>query len=886
MAKIKIDVYSHGFCVQAKTPAQAELVAKFSFRYVRWGFKWDFRSKRNVRVQMGVYAAATRDRSEVRYHRNCLAEFLEHLRNNGIREEGMDLTYHDPSKINWPQLDVNLADGWSLRPVQEKVKDFCFKQLSDKRTTLIGLPPGMGKGLPLDTPVRIRNGWKNIGELDVGDEVMSQDGTMTKITDVFDNKDMECYKITFADGRDVICDIEHRWDIYSSKLFGDKNLNTTKTISTSELLDLYKKVVEGSNYQSRMYQNTGYLDLKIPLINSFSSDDADISLPIDPYLLGVLLGDGFITVHGAATISKPDEFIYRDISEIAAKSGWYVVKSAYDKRCLTYYIKSNPDSPNYKEHLSDILIRHGLNGKRSWEKFIPEEYLNGSFEQRLSLLQGLLDTDGYIEEGRNFVDYSTTSKILAEQVQYLARSIGAIATLKSRQTKYSYKGSVLLGRVSYRVSIRSNNPKGLVRTPTKKNIISDKGQYVNNGLKLRISKIERVENQSTRCIKVDHPSELFVIKDHIVTHNTITMLGIAAEMKMRFVVILRPQYIERWIGAFKETWNLKDEEILTISGSGNLKGLFDLGLSNQLGNIKAIIISNKTFQNYLKDYEVYGKEFHVMGWNVEPQRYAEVLGARFVYVDEGHQDSHLNFKIALYTHCENMVTATGTLTPDDPFLKKMTFIQFPIETRFMISAEDNHIAANAIFYKFNNPNAIKHNTPQGYNHGEFEKSLMKSKLVLSNYFKLISDLINEGYVSTRKEGYKCLIFVYSIAMATELTKYLNITYPDLVVNRYCEDDDYENLMNADVCVSTVLSAGTAVDIPGLSCAILTQSLSSTQSNLQAIGRLRPMKDGHTPQFYWLVCEDFEKHIEYHEKKRKMFKDIVKSYQYFNTGRKL
>lgn len=512
MAKIKIDVYSHGFCVQAKTPAQAELVAKFSFRYVRWGFKWDFRSKRNVRVQMGVYAAATRDRSEVRYHRNCLPEFLEHLRNNGIREEGMDLTYHDPSKINWPQVDVNLADGWSLRPVQEKVKDFCFKRLNDKRTTLIGLPPGMGK--------------------------------------------------------------------------------------------------------------------------------------------------------------------------------------------------------------------------------------------------------------------------------------------------------------------------------------------------------------------------------------TITMLGIAAEMKMRFVVILRPQYIERWIGAFKETWNLKDEEILTISGSGNLKGLFDLGLSNQLGNIKAIIISNKTFQNYLKDYEVYGKEFHVMGWNVEPQRYAEVLGARFVYVDEGHQDSHLNFKIALYTHCENMVTATGTLTPDDPFLKKMTFIQFPIETRFMISAEDNHIAANAIFYKFNNPNAIKHNTPQGYNHGEFEKSLMKSKLVLSNYFKLISDLINEGYVSTRKEGYKCLIFVYSIAMATELTKYLNITYPDLVVNRYCEDDDYENLMNADVCVSTVLSAGTAVDIPGLSCAILTQSLSSTQSNLQAIGRLRPMKDGHTPQFYWLVCEDFEKHIEYHEKKRKMFKDIVKSYQYFNTGRKL
>jgi len=106
------------------------------------------------------------------------------------------------------------------------------------------------------------------------------------------------------------------------------------------------------------------------------------------------------------------------------------------------------------------------------------------------------------------------------------------------------------------------------------------------------------------------------------------------------------------------------------------------------------------------------------------------------------------------------------------------------------------------------------------------------------------------------------------------------------VKRYVEDDPYDNLMKPDIRVSTLQSAGTAVDIPNLATTVMTTAVSSSQANIQGLGRLREMKDGRVPEFVYFACVDIKKHMEYHEKKREMLKDRTLEYHIEHMGIKV
>ena len=124
-------------------------------------------------------------------------------------------------------------------------------------------------------------------------------------------------------------------------------------------------------------------------------------------------------------------------------------------------------------------------------------------------------------------------------------------------------------------------------------------------------------------------------------------------------------------------------------------------------------------------------------------------------------------------------------------------------------------------------------------------------------------------------------------MCTELTEYMRKKYPRLDVRRYDEDDEFENLIDADVSVSTMQSSGTAVDIPNLTTVIMTTAMASSQGNIQGFGRLRALKNDNTKtDFLYFVCEDIPKHIEYHEKKRMILRDRVKHYKSVHIGKPL
>lgn len=366
--------------------------------------------------------------------------------------------------------------------------------------------------------------------------------------------------------------------------------------------------------------------------------------------------------------------------------------------------------------------------------------------------------------------------------------------------------------------------------------------------------------------------------------KSLVSMGMATATKSRIVMIIRSQYLEKWYEDIHKSMVVKPGEVVIVRGGDSLRSLFNSSLDGGLDNIKAILISNRTFQNYITQYEVFGKkEMEKLGYLVLPDKYCEALGAKLLLVDEGHQDFHFNFKLLLYTHCQVSVTTTATLSPDDLFLKRMANQIFPVHSRFNPGTVKNYMDIIAFWFRFNNPEKIRCMVGRGYSHIEFEKSIMRNKKIEKAYYEMIASLIEDYYIQNKKPGYKAIIFFSSTKMCTRFTSFCKDVFKDLTVERFIAGDPYENLIMPDIRIATPGKAGTAVDIPGLYLEIQTIAVGSSQLNKQMAGRLREMKkgnpihpNGETPVFLYFVCGDIDKHVDYHRAKPKLLEDKMRT----------
>lgn len=346
----------------------------------------------------------------------------------------------------------------------------------------------------------------------------------------------------------------------------------------------------------------------------------------------------------------------------------------------------------------------------------------------------------------------------------------------------------------------------------------------------------------------------------------------------RTVIVVKPKYIEKWVDDMRRTFVLDPSDIIVVRGSDQLKALLEVSQYSDF-SAKVIIISNKTMYNYLDYYEKFGASMLDLGYGCVPEDLWKHLGAGIRLIDEVHEDFWLNYKISLYTNIKMSLSLSATLVADNDFLNRMYEIAYPAFLRYKGPAGNKYIDTTAVFYRLKYPNKIRYMdvSNKNYSHHVFEQSILRNKELTANYFGLIRRSIDGTYGANYKEGHKCLIFCISIDMCTKLTEYLRSIYTDKDVRRYVEGDPWENLMEAEICISSLQKAGTGVDIDKLSTAILTIAVSSTQSNLQSFGRLREMKDDTNPNFVYFVCEDIRKHIEYHERKRVMLDDRMHKY---------
>lgn len=359
----------------------------------------------------------------------------------------------------------------------------------------ISMPPGTQKCQPLYSKILTPNGFITMGEVKVGTKVISGTGSIATVLSISPRKSRSIYEVTFDDGSKTRCSDNHLWLVQTRDDRKRKNKDGSekyRTIELSEILNNYK--VEGGKR----------CNYSIDYVPRIEFEEKCYSIP--PYILGVLIGDGSLS-SGNLNITTKDIEIVDRFHELMPD---YVLKAKTD---IDYRIteKQRPRYSTLRKHLKE----YGLDGKKSIDKFIPKKYLYGSYEQRLELLRGLMDTDGNAKE--NYCSYATISKALADDVQELVHSLGGYASVTKRKSGYKKDGNYIPCNDYYEIIIQfSSKAESIFHLKRKKEKYKPKRKTI----KRFITNIEYIAEEECQCIYIDDKSHLYITDDYIITHNT------------------------------------------------------------------------------------------------------------------------------------------------------------------------------------------------------------------------------------------------------------------------------------------------------------------------------------------------------------------------------
>jgi phosphate starvation-inducible protein PhoH/intein/homing endonuclease len=474
----------------------------------------------------------------------------------------------------------NLVELQPLTKNQERL----FDAYDDGKNIVAHGYPGTGKAQPLYSKILTPNGWVLMGELKVGDEVIVPKGEISTVTGIFPQGDKEIYEIVFHDGSKTRACGEHLWDCYFPRDKNYRHGSDKKLVTTLE-------IIEHLDYQKNK-KSKDYVNISIDLITP--RETKDIELPLNPYLLGVIIGDGSV-VNLPVMISNADDELLEKVSNILNEdfNGCNLNKIKSNKYNYSISIDSSITKLNPVSH---IIRELNLYGKKSYEKEIPQIYMDSGINQKLMLLQGLLDTDGTVgsTSSNGNVSFTSTSHKLAQQVQELVWSIGGLATITQRIPTFNHKGEKKQGRVAYTIHIKTRDNKKLFYISRKKDRCKD--TYDSLQYRRRIKEINYIGVEPAQCIMIDDVDHLYITDDYIVTHNTICLLYKALEDVLdpktpyKKVIMVRSTVATRDIGFLKGSVEEKISEF-EKPYKYMIKNLFDFDSDEQYellyGNLKA-----------------------------------------------------------------------------------------------------------------------------------------------------------------------------------------------------------------------------------------------------------------------------------------------------------
>jgi phosphate starvation-inducible protein PhoH and related proteins len=327
-----------------------------------------------------------------------------------------------------------------------------------------------GRAQPLGQPVLTPSGFRPIGSLQVGDLVIGSDGHPTPVLGVYPQGRREVFRVRSQDGASTLCCAEHLWFVTTPD--DRKHVKHGRVLETREMVGRLRR-----NHQHRF---------ELPILSAPAQFEPR-GVPVDPYALGLLLGDGCLTTQTTPSFTTADPRAGRGTR-------------------------------------GRVELR--LAGTRSKTKFVPSVYLHNSPDVRLAVLQGLLDTDGGPVTQRNRtcrIQYTTSSQRMAKDVAFLVRSLGGVAYSRRRRAKGRPPGRAKGRPVHHRsdafiLDIRL--PSGIepFRLARKRDLYRERGA----GRPMRfVESIEPVGEAATVCIQVAAADSLYVTDDFLLTHNTL-----------------------------------------------------------------------------------------------------------------------------------------------------------------------------------------------------------------------------------------------------------------------------------------------------------------------------------------------------------------------------
>lgn len=317
------------------------------------------------------------------------------------------------------------------------------------------------KGLPLDTKIPTPNGFTTMGEINIGDQVFDQYGKVCNVVGKSKVKIKDCFKITFDDKTTVTCDDEHLWKLSDGSTISIQKLKVNDKINVCKSIECPAKI-----------------------------------LPIDPYVLGIWLGDGR---NRNFEITSSDQFIFDEIERRGYQLGI--------------------DQENRSETLSTRIVLKSTDKLRELNlinnKHIPDIYFRASVQQRLDLLRGLMDSDGNVNKRRKQAVFTTCNKRLSDDVKHLLITLGQRPNQSLINRNTNFKDDVNIYPIAFRcIDI---NPFLL---PRKANQIDQEWGYGNSSVR-KIVAIKKSITQKTQCIAVDSLDNTYLCTENFIpTHNT------------------------------------------------------------------------------------------------------------------------------------------------------------------------------------------------------------------------------------------------------------------------------------------------------------------------------------------------------------------------------
>ena len=443
---------------------------------------------------------------------NVLPEVLDRLRSEYLEKKKR---IAEVLRLKAEQLDVSGEDYsfMKIQPFEYQKKAVKFFEINNG-VSILGDQPGVGKSLKTSELVFTKNGATEIGFIKVGNEIFSQDGNLYNVSGVYPQGTIDSYRVTFNDDSFVECNMEHIW------MVRDVNRRKRKTGWIPKTLrELVDSGLSYNHVGKRL--KTGrkpVLKWEIPTTSPVNYPKKDFV--IDPYILGALIGDGNLTQKSICISIPGSQRQIKEIIDSKLPSGFKTKLNKFTN-CPQYYLTRNMCVG--KNIIKQEIKRLNLNVK-SQQKFIPKDYMYASIEQRLGLLNGLMDTDGSAD--KNKIHYHTKSKQLAEDVVKLVQSLGGQSSIKKYDRTIENKG------IEYRVNVRMKMcPFCLDQKKQNWNI--KKSNYCSK----YIRSVEYVGKEEHVCISVDSPDKTYLTTNYIVTHNTAPAFAYAVKHNLKTLVI-------------------------------------------------------------------------------------------------------------------------------------------------------------------------------------------------------------------------------------------------------------------------------------------------------------------------------------------------------------